>query len=159
MEVRSTETEDWMLLKQVRLAALLDAPTAFGVSYQTAAAYTDEQWKVRASSTGTVFWLALEKGKTVGMIGAAVNSADRFNLIGMWVEPSARGSGVATQLVEAVKARATAEGFNRVFLDVSPDNARASNFYLKQGFAFMDEWEPLQSHPNITVQTMLWIGN
>ena len=91
------------------------------------------------------------------MIGAAVSSAQRFNLIGMWVDPAARGSGVATQLVETVKACATSQGFDRVFLDVSPDNARASNFYLKQGFAFMDEWEPLESHPHITVQTMLWI--
>jgi len=31
-----------MLLKQTRLAALLETPTAFGVSYQTAAQYTDE---------------------------------------------------------------------------------------------------------------------
>ncbi|MCY1238769.1 putative acetyltransferase [compost metagenome] len=85
------------------------------------------------------------------------SSTHRFNLIGMWVEPAARGSGVATQLVEVVKAHATAEVFDRVFLDVSPDNARASNFYLKQGFAFMDEWEPLESHLHITVQTMLWI--
>ncbi|EJN18644.1 GNAT family N-acetyltransferase [Pseudomonas sp. GM80] len=157
MDIRSTETEDWMLLRQVRLAALWDAPTAFGVSYQTAADYTDEQWKVRASSTGTAFWLAFEKDRPVGMIGAAVNSAQRFNMIGMWVEPAARGSGVAIQLVETVKVRATSEGFDRVFLDVSPDNARASNLYLKQGFAFMDEWEPLESHPHITVQTMLWI--
>ena len=157
MDIRSTVTEDWKLLRQVRLAALLDTPTAFGVSYQTAAAYTDEQWQVRASSTGTAFWLAFEEGRPVGMIGAAVSSTQRFNLIGMWVEPAARGSGVATQLVETVKAHATSQGFDRVFLDVSPDNARASNFYLKHGFAFMDEWEPLESHPHITVQTMLWI--
>lgn len=57
MDIRSTVTEDWKLLRQVRLAALLDTPTAFGVSYQTAADYTDEQWQVRASSTGTAFWL------------------------------------------------------------------------------------------------------
>ena len=157
MDIRSTVTEDWKLLRQVRLAALLDTPTAFGVSYQTAAAYTDEQWQVRASSTGTAFWLAFEHDRPVGMIGAAVSDTQRFNLIGMWVEPAARGSGVATQLVETVKARATSQGFDRVYLDVSPDNARASNFYLKQGFTFMDEWEPLESHPHITVQTMLWI--
>ncbi|EGH14130.1 GCN5-related N-acetyltransferase [Pseudomonas amygdali pv. morsprunorum str. M302280] len=50
MDIRLTKTEDWMLLKQVRLAALLDTPTAFGVSYQTAVKYTDQQWKDRASS-------------------------------------------------------------------------------------------------------------
>lgn len=159
MDIRSTQAKDWMLLKQVRLAALLDTPTAFGVSYQTAAEYNDEQWKERASSAGTEFWLAFKKDRPVGMIGAAVGSTNRCNLIGMWVEPAARGSGVATQLVEAVKARAMKKGFDRVFLDVSPDNARASNFYLKQGFAFLDEWEPLESHPHITVQTMLWIAS
>ncbi len=31
---------------------------------------------------------------------------------------------------------------------------RAAHFYLKQGFVFLDEWEPLESHPHITLQTM-----
>ncbi|WP_268799679.1 GNAT family N-acetyltransferase [Pseudomonas huanghezhanensis] len=159
MLIRQTETTDWIRLKQVRLAALLDTPTAFGVSYQTAAKYDDEQWKERASSTGTEFWLAFDGDKSVGMVGAGVSIANRYTLIGMWVEPAARGSGVAVQLVDAVKARAMGKGFDRVFLDVSPDNARASNFYLKQGFDFLDEWEPLESHPYITVQTMLWLAN
>ncbi|MBK5553822.1 GNAT family N-acetyltransferase [Pseudomonas sp. TH03] len=157
MDIRFTEEKDWMLLKHVRLAALLDAPTAFGVSYQTAANYTDEQWKERASSvTGTQFWLALKEDKPIGMIGAAVSQSNRYNLIGMWVEPAERGSGVATQLVEAVKSRAIEKSHEHVFLDVAPDNARASNFYLRQGFTFIDEWEPLASHPHIRVQTMLW---
>ncbi|MDI2595231.1 GNAT family N-acetyltransferase [Pseudomonas sp. 681] len=158
MDIRPTETKDWMLLKQIRLAALLDTPTAFGVSYQTAAQYTDEQWKERASSTGTEFWLAFDADTPVAMIGAAVSSANRYNLIGMWVEPAARGSGAAARLVEAVKARAVGKGVDRVFLDVSPENARASNFYLKQGFVFLDEWEALESHPYIEVQTMLWVA-
>ncbi|MFJ7793803.1 GNAT family N-acetyltransferase [Pseudomonas sp. NPDC096950] len=158
MDIRLTEEKDWKRLKQVRLAALLDTPTAFGVSYQTAARYTDEQWKERASSdTGTQFWLAIEDDKPVGMIGAAVSQANRYNLIGMWVEPAARGSGVANQLVAAVKSRAVSRGYDQVFLDVSPDNARAANFYLRQGFTFMDEWEPLESHPHIRVQTMFWV--
>lgn len=157
MDVRLTAESDWMHLKQIRLAALLDTPTAFGVSYQTAADDRDEQWKERASpATGTQFWLAFKADKPVGMIGAGVSQAGRYNLIGMWVEPAERGSGVASRLVEAVKSRALDKGHDRVFLDVSPDNARASNFYLKQGFVFMDEWEPLASHPHILVQTMFW---
>jgi hypothetical protein len=96
MDIRLTEAKDWMFLKQVRLAALLDTPTAFGVSYQTAAQYSDEQWKERASSAaGPEFWLAIKDSKPVGMIGAGVSQANRYNLIGMWVEPAARGSGVA----------------------------------------------------------------
>lgn len=156
MDIRLTQTTDWMHLKRVRLAALLDTPTAFGVSHSTAANYSDEQWKERASSTRTEFWLAFKDHTPVGMIGAAVSDTHRYNLIGMWIEPSARGSGVASRLVEAVKRRAIEKGHDRVFLDVSPDNTRAAHFYLKQGFSFIDEWEPLESHPHILVQTMFW---
>jgi ribosomal protein S18 acetylase RimI-like enzyme len=156
MNIRLTTPEDWRLLKHVRLAALLDTPTAFGVSYRAAARYTDEQWKARASSTGTAFWLAFEGHTPVGMVGAGINAVNRYNLIGMWVEPAARGSGVAAQLMAAVKARAVAQGYEGVYLEVSPSNARAARFYLKQGFTFVDEWAPLESHPSIAVQTLHW---
>jgi ribosomal protein S18 acetylase RimI-like enzyme len=93
------------------------------------------------------------------MIGAGVSETDRFNLIGMWVAPTLRGSGAATRLVDAVKTCALGQGYAQVYLDVAPDNARAASFYLKQGFSFVDEWEPLQSHPHIMVQTMLWAAH
>ena len=154
MVIRLTHTRDWMLLKHVRLAALLDAPTAFGVSHETAANDTDAQWKERASSeVGTKFWLALKDGKPVGMIGAVIQG-HRYNVIAMWVAPDFRGSGAAAQLVGAVKRQALQDGHEFIYLDVSADNARASSFYLKHGFVFMDEWETLASHPHIKVQTM-----
>lgn len=157
MNIRATTEKDWRLLKQVRLAALLDAPTAFGVSYTTAAGYDSDQWKQRASCESTEFWLAFQEGQPIGMVGATVSESNRFNLIGMWVEPAARGSGIAKQLVDVVKARSSARGFDGVFLDVSPANTTASSFYLKQGFVFLGEWEALESHPHITVQTMQWM--
>lgn len=154
MDIRLTQTRDWMLLKRVRLAALQDTSTAFGVSYQAAANYSNQQWQDRASSTGTQFWLAFKNQQPVGMIGAAVSGANRYNLIGMWVAPDSRGSGVAAKLVDAVKSRGRDQG-HECDLDVAPENARAAHFYLKQGFTFIDEWEPLESHPHIQVQTML----
>jgi ribosomal protein S18 acetylase RimI-like enzyme len=157
MEVRMTDQADWRLLRQVRLAALSDTPTAFGVSYETAVEYTDEQWQERASGkAGPKFWLAFQNGEPVGMVGGAISRTHRYNLIGMWVEPHVRGSGIASSLVEVVKSQALQRGHCRVFLDVSPANERASNFYLKHGFAFINEYEPLAIHPHITVQTMVW---
>lgn len=160
MDVRVAEAKDWMLLKKIRLTALSDTPTAFGVSYETAASYTDEQWQERASArTGAEFWLAFIDGEAVGMIGGGISRSNRYNLIGMWVAPQARGSGIASRLVEAVKIRAIQKGHERIFLDVAPDNVRAANFYLKQGFVFIEEWEALASHPHITVQTMVWTAS
>ncbi|UZS66437.1 GNAT family N-acetyltransferase [Pseudomonas syringae] len=160
MLVRETHEQDWASLKSVRLEALLDAPTAFGVSYETAASYTDERWKELASTESDPrFWMALDGNNPVGMIGASVDKAGRFNLIGMWIRAPFRGSGVAQRLVDSVKAHAFDRGHNRVVLDVSPDNKRAAQFYLRQGFVFIDEFEPLASHPHISVQTMVWLAN
>jgi ribosomal protein S18 acetylase RimI-like enzyme len=160
MIIRPTTEGDWAELKRIRLAALLDAPTAFGVSYATAAANSDEQWRARASSeTLPEFFLAWQNDEAVGMAGGGVDSSGQYNLIGMWVQPECRGSGAARLLVEAVKESAVAHGHDRVVLDVSPANSRAANFYRNQGFVFTDEWEPLASHPEILVRKMEWHAN
>jgi len=157
MKIRATEEQDWMILKEIRLAALLDSPTAFGVSYQTAITNSDEQWKQRASSeTQPKFWLAFKDEKAIGMIGAGVDQTDRYNLIAMWVEPASREFGVAERLIDAVKFDAINNGFKQIFLDVSRDNLKASRLYKKHGFFFIAEEKPLASHPDIQVQTMKW---
>jgi ribosomal protein S18 acetylase RimI-like enzyme len=159
MIVRRTNEGDWAALKAVRLAALRDAPTAFGVTYATAAAITDEGWRARASGAALpAFWLAWDGDAPVGLAGGGVDARGRYNLIAMWVAPALRGAGVARPLVDAVKAHALALGHARVVLDVAPDNLRAAAFYRGQGFAFIDEWEPLASHPHIRVRTMEWLA-
>ena len=157
MIIRQTTEADWEVLKEIRLAALLDAPTAFGVSHASAAAYSDVQWRERASNRGMAeYYLAFMDDRAVGIVAGVVSAAQEFNLIAMWVRPECRGIAVAAGLVDAIKARAASRGHARVVLDVSPDNARASAFYRKQGFSFLPEREALASHPDIIVQKMEW---
>ncbi len=156
MEIRVTQKQDWLLLKQIRLAALQDTPTAFGVSYETAAADSDAQWQVRAAGERTWFWLAFDDDRPVGLVGAGFRDPARYELIAMWVEPAARGAGVADALVAAVKARAVELGLEALYLEVAPENTRAVQFYQRHGFVFMDEWEPIDSHPHILAQSMCW---
>ncbi len=156
MDIRVTQKQDWLLLKQIRLAALQDTPTAFGVSYQTAAADSDAQWQVRAAGERTWFWLAFDDDRPVGLVGAGFRDPARYELIAMWVEPAARGAGVADALVAAVKARAVELGLEALYLEVAPENTRAVQFYQRHGFVFMEEWEPIDSHPHILAQSMRW---
>ena len=159
MIIRPTTEEDWEVLREIRLASLLDAPRAFGVTYAAAAANTEAQWRDRAAGRGPGrFVLAFSDGVAVGMAGAGVSSASEFNLIAMWVRPGHRGAGVAVGLVEAVKEHAKARGHSHVFLDVALENERAVAFYRKLGFAFLPVWEALESHPEITVQKMEWVA-
>ena len=161
MIIRPTVDGDWTALKAIRLAALRDAPTAFGVSLASASANTDDQWRARAAGRiGPAFWLAWpgvdEECEPVGLTGGGVDAAGRYNLIAMWVAPPARGTGVAAQMVAAVLERAAALGHARVVLDVAPENVPAVALYRRLGFSFVDEWEPLASHPHIQVRRMVW---
>lgn len=160
MIIRHTVEDDWEILKEIRLASLRDAPTAFGLSHAIAAADSDSQWRDRAAGRGRAeFLLAFEEGVAVGMVGGAVSEKSEFNLIAMWVGPEHRGTAAAALLVDAIKKRAAARGHARVVLDVAPDNRRAIAFYQRQGFAFLPEWEALASHPEINVQKMEWLAS
>jgi ribosomal protein S18 acetylase RimI-like enzyme len=155
--IRGTKEEDWEELKKIRLAALLDAPTAFGVSHAAAMADTDSRWRDRAAGRGQAFFtLAFMNECAVGMVGHARSSPSDCNLIAMWVAPELRGTATAARLVESVKTHAVSQGYARVVLEVAPINLRAVAFYNKQGFSFLPEWEALESHPQIQIQKMEW---
>jgi GNAT superfamily N-acetyltransferase len=160
VDIRYITEDDWQALKQVRLAALLDAPTAFGVTHAAAAAYTDQAWRDRAAGRGPArYLLAFEDAIAVGIVAHLPGANNELELIAMWVAPAQRGTDVGVQLVGAVKAWAITNDCRRVLLDVSPDNARASAFYQKLGFVFLPEWAPLDSHPEIQVQKMAWTND
>lgn len=157
--IHPTTAADWPALKATRLASLLDAPTAFGVSHASAAAYTDADWQQRAVSTAQrTFFLAFDGEQAIGIAAQVVAGNGACNLIAMWVRREYRGMAVAQGLVDAVKRQAVAAGHARLVLDVAPENARAAAFYQKQGFVFLPEWEALESHPHIQVQKMEWLA-
>lgn len=149
--------DDWQELKRVRLAALLDAPTAFGISHASAAAYTDQAWRDRAAGRGPArYILAFEDDVAVGIIAHVPDVNQELNLIAMWVSPEQRGTPTATRLVDVVKTEARKQDHPRILLGVASSNQRAVTFYQNQGFAFLPEWEFLESHPHIQVQKMAW---
>lgn len=153
--VRSAVEDDWAALKAVRLAALLDAPTAFGVTHANAAAESDEAWRTRAAGRGRAhFILAFQGESALGIVACIPEDNGDCGLIAMWVHPALRGGATAGALVDAARSRAASLGLARIVLDVAPDNHRAVAFYRRHGFVFLPEWEALDSHPHIRVQKM-----
>jgi ribosomal protein S18 acetylase RimI-like enzyme len=55
-------------------------------------------------------------------------------IVGLYVEPEARGSGVARRLMERAYVWAAARGLPRVQLYVSTPNIAAQSFYRREGF-------------------------
>lgn len=139
--IRATRREDWQLLRDVRLRALQEAPYAFLMTYEESAAHPDELWQERstASDRATTFVLESE-GRFDGMVtGFADEESTTVYLVGMWVAPERRGTGVAQQLVERVVEWARGRGATRVLLSVEAGNTRAARLYERCGFVRLAE--------------------
>ena len=62
--VRTAAAEEWQVLRDIRLEALLDAPTAFGSTHSKQAAYVEADWRRRISRGATFFAFASGDGAT-----------------------------------------------------------------------------------------------
>lgn len=132
--IRALGPDDWQDYRQIRLAMLLDAPSAFASRYADAEQRDEAQW--RQVLTDCRHFAAELDGELVGAAGS-VERGGVVDLIGMWVSPAHRGRaghGAGRLLVEAVAADARALGHERVLLDVVEDNEHARRFYERLGF-------------------------
>jgi ribosomal protein S18 acetylase RimI-like enzyme len=135
--VRRLGPSDVETLRAVRLRSLLDAPSAFGSSYERELDFPDSVWAARlADAANSQFAWVGPDGSVLG-IATFVHDGDdpRIGyLVGMWVEPTARGSGAADRLIEAVAAAARRAGVAVLRLHVADGNARAERVYVRHGF-------------------------
>ena len=147
--IRQLEPDDWMRLRDARLRALATDPGAFLVTLDEAQKFPDERWRERAVQTESNVTFVYERANAFdAMVGAFFrDDPASVYLVGMWVAPDLRGSGVARQLVERVVAWARGRGCSQVVLSVEGNNGRAARFYEKCGFTELVEPPQLPYEP------------
>ena len=140
VHVRRITGEDAAVLRRVRLAALADAPSAFGSTYAAEADRPDAEWAQRASagsagSERATFFAYLDDG-VVGLVGGyrVEPSSATVELVSMWVAPHARRRGVGAALVDAVIRWATETQATSIALWVTCGNAAAEALYGSKSF-------------------------
>jgi ribosomal protein S18 acetylase RimI-like enzyme len=146
LSVRVLDGDDWQAFRQVRLAALQDAPAAFTSTYEQEVGFDEEFWRMRLGRSSRL--LAELDDEPVGIVSVGLASEeDVAELFGMWVVPSERGHGVAWQLTEAAAEHARTQGRRAVKLWVSTDNGRAVAFFSSYGFRPGSERRPMTNDP------------
>jgi len=146
--IRRLGPDEWELLREVRLRSLSDAPDAFASTFEREAGFDPAVWRERVAAAA---WFVGDDGDaTIGIVSGRRDPAYpelQRHLNAMWVAASARGTGVATGLVDAVVAWAAADGATELTLGVLRSNQRAVAFYLKCGFAALGEHFFLNDDP------------
>lgn len=142
VSIRRISTEDFEVVKRLRLAALADAPSAFESELAEEQAMPEEAWQRRLGSNvagiKTVGFLAVVDGTEQGLV-VGVRDADIAELVSLWVAPCARGRGAGRALTEAVCSWAKARGCAEVVLSVTETNATATALYRNAGFELTGE--------------------
>lgn len=147
VQVREVSPDEWETLRDVRLAALKEAPTAFGSSYEREAAFGEEQWRGRLSSRSVTFFAQVEDhSEPAGLAGVYVEDG-AAHLVSMWVRPSARGRKVGETLIAACADWARSRGHFALYLWVTESNAPARGLYERCGFTPTGRSQPLPSNP------------
>jgi ribosomal protein S18 acetylase RimI-like enzyme len=125
----------WATVRQLRLAALADAPEAFASTLDRELGLGEAQWRERIARAP--WFLAWREEQPVGLVAVGPRQPDStqaWSLMSMWVSPQVRGGGVADQLVATAVAHVRAAGGSAVTLWVAVGNDRARGFYLRMGF-------------------------
>ncbi|MFE5481689.1 GNAT family N-acetyltransferase [Streptomyces sp. NPDC056527] len=155
--IRVIRADEWEKTREIRLAALQDpvAGIAFLDTHEAAAARPDSFWQERAESaseSGTSarqFVAEAPDGSWAGTISVLVErpsdevrfgeaaKVDQTHIVGVYVRPEARGTGVTEALFRAGVEWSWSlpePAVRRVRLYVHEENARAAAFYRRFGF-------------------------
>ena len=152
--IRRSNESDYIVLRNIRLEALKDSPDAYGSTYKESELWTPARWKEMA--LGNCFLGEID-GDVVGMATGGLNTQfpNTFWLFGMFVSPKARGTGVATDLVNAVEKWAEAQGGTELYLHVTESMQRARSFYTKIGFSLNGGSVTMDRDTSIKLVTMV----
>ncbi len=140
IELQVLTPDDWKTWRELRLAALSDAPSAFGSRYEDWVGAGEDRWRARLSVPGSYSVVVLLDGTPSGMAGGMpADEDDVRHLVSMWVAPAGRGRGLGDQLMGAVENWAHNQGANVVELSVVQGNDNAHALYLRHGYVLTDK--------------------
>ena len=127
---------NWRTYRDVRLASLLDTPSAFGSTYAAESTFTDERWLARVRSRSST-WLASGVTCRWGRrhrSGSPSRGRTRRASSACGSPGHARRSRGGRRPGRPGAPRRTVRGLARVTLDVAEQNGRARTFYERMGF-------------------------
>ena len=100
-------------------------------------------------------WVADLDDESVGMVFARIDKTHTLVDFGsMWVSPTARGLGLGSALLEAVKTWARQHDAGILECWVSEGNERAIRLYRNHGLIETNETQLLRGHSSVTVRKM-----
>ena len=141
LELRRTTSDDWELVRSVRLAALEEAPYAFRRTHAEASQNTEEVWRQQAGDRTALdlpcaTYVGVRPDGTGAGMAVGIDDGERTHVVAVWVAPEQRGSGLVDRLLDAVAEWSPREVLT---LTVADGNERALAAYRRHGYEIVGE--------------------
>lgn len=131
IEIRPIATEQWSMMRAVRLAALGESPHLFGSSTAAEELLDEAQWRRRTQRAA----MAWDGADPVGIVAWVwIEEPTRADLVAMWIAPSHRARGIGAALARWVIADVVGTRHAVLELNVLADNIAAVELYRRLGF-------------------------
>ena len=150
-----------MHLQIVRLSELsFDAQQLLGEYYEAVhVVQRDAPGALQEMLTDTCsgMWVAYAEGEPVGcvVLRRLASIAAAAECKRLYVRPSARGQGIAEQLLDTMEAYARGQGLEWIYLDSYDDLKAALALYRKRGYVACERYN---DNPQATVFLRKWLG-
>jgi GNAT superfamily N-acetyltransferase len=145
VDVRRVVPDEWQTSREIRLAALADAPYAFITTLAEARAHPEQLWRDRIADNP--HFLAFLDDEPVGSTVVIPTDVGR-HVVGVWVAPAARGQGVIDALIGAAVTWSREQGDSELGLWVVEGNERAERAYSRCGFRRTGGTQPVPGRPD-----------
>jgi GNAT superfamily N-acetyltransferase len=133
--VRRVSEEAWEQVRDIRLTALQDSPSAFTSTYEREVVFDEATWRSRIN---TAAWFLVDDGARAIGVAAGIHEDDapaqERHVVSFWVAPEFRKRGVAGPLLSSVVDWARQDGARLVTLWVVDGNEPAAKLYRRHGF-------------------------
>jgi ribosomal protein S18 acetylase RimI-like enzyme len=151
MLIRRIQKNDAQIIRDLGVAALTDAPYAFGAKLEDVLKEPFEKFAAAArhseSDTSTSF-IAFSEAEPIGTIGAYFEQpSQRAFICSLWVKGSHRGGVISQRLLQTAIEWLPERGAQECYAWVSDINKRAISFYIKHQFLNSGCSQPLPSNP------------
>jgi ribosomal protein S18 acetylase RimI-like enzyme len=147
--------DDWRLLRRIRLTALKESPESFLAQYAEELTFSQDRW--RSEFERGDWYVGFRQKHAMSMVGCTrekdTPQSECF-LEYLWVDPDARGRGVAFHLLTDIIGRLRVAGVRRAFLWVMDGNDVAVRLYRRVGFVSSKIRHPLTARPGRSEELM-----
>ena len=138
IEIRALTPDDWELYREIRIRALEESPEAFKMRPEEAREQPAEFWIDTLDHEHWYVAFAFDAPIGLGGIKPLPEDDTQYEIVGVWIEPHYRGTGIFETLVKEGSEHCIRKGITQLYASIFTGNGHSKTACEHEGFSYID---------------------